>query len=68
MKIKIFQANWVSEIEKAINEWISENPTFEIVDIKPYATIMWDFYNGQPPTICNQWSEYTWTVIYKIQQ
>lgn len=68
MKVKIFQANWVDDIEKNINTWLEENPNYEIVDVKPYATIMWDFYNGQQPTICNQWSEYTWTVIYRVKQ
>lgn len=65
MKIKIFQANWVIEVESEINKWLSENPNIEIIDVKPHSNVMYDMYESQPPTVCNQWLEYTWTVIYK---
>lgn len=65
MKIKIFQANWPSEVETEVNKWLEENPNIEIVDIKPFATVMQEMYIGQSPIICNQWCDYTWTVIYQ---
>jgi hypothetical protein len=65
-RIKIFKANWIEEIETSINDWLRNNPQLEIEKINTHTAIMWDFFaSSQPPQICNQWSEYIWTIIYK---
>ena len=68
MKIKIFNENFASDVEAAVNKWLEENPDIEIVDIKTFATPMHEMCTGQPPTILNQWNEYLWTIVYKEEK
>jgi hypothetical protein len=68
MNVEIFSQNSVTEIEDSMNEWIEKNPNFEIITVVPYATMMHQLYYEREPTVCNQWTEYIWTVIYKTNK
>ena len=51
MQVKIFQANWISEVENEMNKWLSENTKCKIVDIKTHSATMYDYYGGQQPSV-----------------
>ena len=63
MKVKIFEADAVSQIETKFNQWLEYSSDIEIIQITPSFHCVHDLnYSGD---ILNQWGSYTWTIIYK---
>lgn len=50
------------KVEEDINQWLQEHPEVESVSI--IRTPMYDMYQNQAPTVCNQWSDTI--LVYKI--
>ena len=61
-KIKLFSSNTIEQCEEEVNKFISDN-FIDIVSINTSVHPMHDEYDNG--TICNRWSEYIVTLIYK---
>ena len=63
MKVKIFSnSTSINELEIQINQFIEEN-NVEVLSINTSISPMHDlFYDGG---VCNQWEQYTISLVYK---
>lgn len=64
MKIKIISKTDIISVENELNKWIEENPHIQIIQVYPYTVMLRDYFYGRPDEVCNQWSEFHWTIIY----
>lgn len=62
MKIKIIEHFEPVGLQDEINDFCKD---IEIVSVGVTASPMHDLYENRPPQVCNQWTQYIATIIYK---
>lgn len=52
----------LQDVENRVNNFIADK---DVVNVNVSVTPMHDLYSNQEPTVCNQWIEFTATVLYR---
>lgn len=60
-KIKIFQDEDINRLEKKVNDWIDQHPTFKIIDVKPASRPCIEHFEKRQ----KDWHYLSQTILYK---